>query len=50
MELNRSDFDVSTAIENTLMLMRERAHRRDITLARRVEDRLGTIHADERKE
>jgi len=49
MELNRSDFDLPTAIENTLMLMRERAHRREIALTRTVDGRLGTVHADERK-
>ncbi len=33
MELNLSDFHVSAAIDNTMMLMRERAHRRDIALS-----------------
>ena len=49
MELNLSDFNLPTAIENTLMLMRERAHRREITLERILDERLVTIHADERK-
>src|SRR5205814_799754 len=49
MELDLSDFNLPTAIENTLMLMKERAHRREITLGRTVDERLGTIHADERK-
>jgi signal transduction histidine kinase len=49
MELNLGDFNLPTAIDNTLMLMKERAHRREITLGRTVDERLGTIHADERK-
>jgi signal transduction histidine kinase len=49
MELNLTDFDLPTAIENTLTLMRERAHRREITLGRTVDERLATVHADERK-
>ena len=49
MELNLSDFNLPTAIENTLMLMRERAHRREIALERTIDGRLVTVHADERK-
>ena len=49
MELSLTDFHLSTAIDNTLVLVRERAHRRGITLGHIVDDRLGTIHADERK-
>jgi signal transduction histidine kinase len=49
MELERTDFDLPTAIENTLILVRERAHRRAITLGRTVDERLGIIRADERK-
>jgi signal transduction histidine kinase len=37
------------AIDNTLILVRERAQRRDIRLGRAVDDRLGTIRADVRK-
>ena len=49
MELQTSDFDLPGAIENTLTLVRERAHRRGITLNRTVDARLGMFHADERK-
>ncbi|MGI8894855.1 MAG: GAF domain-containing protein, partial [Casimicrobiaceae bacterium] len=49
MELQPTEFDLPNAIENTLILVRERAHRRGITLERSVDERLGTIHADERK-
>src|SRR5260370_36780656 len=34
MELNLGDFNLPTAIENTLMLMNEHAHRRELTLGR----------------
>jgi two-component system, NtrC family, sensor kinase len=49
MELNLSDFDLPTAVDNTLMLMRERAHRRAITLRRTIDEQLTTVRADERK-
>jgi signal transduction histidine kinase len=49
MELEPSEFDLPGAIENTLILVRERAQRRGITLGRAVDGRLGTIRADERK-
>jgi signal transduction histidine kinase len=49
MELALADFDLPGAVENVLILMRERAARRGITLARTVDEGLGTIHADERK-
>ena len=49
MELEPSEFDLPAAIENTLILVRERAERRGITLARTVDERLGMIRADERK-
>jgi signal transduction histidine kinase/putative methionine-R-sulfoxide reductase with GAF domain len=49
MELALADFDLPAAIENVLILMRERAGRRGVTLARAVDERLATIHADERK-
>jgi GAF domain-containing protein len=49
MELEPTDFDLPAAIENTLILVRERAQRRGITLGRTVDERLGTIRADERK-
>jgi signal transduction histidine kinase len=49
MELEPTDFDLPTAIENTLILVRERAHRRGIALGHTVDERLGMICADERK-
>ena len=49
MELELTDFDLLTAIENALTLVRERAGRRAITLLMNVDDRLGQIRADERK-
>jgi GAF domain-containing protein len=49
MELEVSDFDLPGAIENTLTLVRERAVRQGITLGRTVDERLGSIRADERK-
>jgi signal transduction histidine kinase len=49
MELEATDFDLPSAIENALILVRERAGRGGITLAREIDERLGTIHADERK-
>jgi signal transduction histidine kinase/HAMP domain-containing protein len=49
MELELGAFDVPQAIDNTLMLVRERAMRRGIVLERSVEPRLGEISGDERK-
>jgi signal transduction histidine kinase len=49
MELEATDFDLPSAIANALILVRERAQRRAITLGRAVDERLGTIRADERK-
>jgi len=49
MELEPTDFDLPTAIENALILVRERAQRHGITLGHTVDERLGMIHADERK-
>jgi signal transduction histidine kinase len=49
MELEATDFDLPSAIENALILVRERAGRRGITLGWEIDERLGTIHADERK-
>jgi signal transduction histidine kinase len=49
MELELTDFDLPTAIENALMLVRERAGRRSITLHTDIDTRLGQIQADERK-
>jgi len=49
MELEATDFDLPTAIENALILVRERTSRRGIALGRTVDERLGQIQADERK-
>jgi signal transduction histidine kinase len=49
MELELSDFDLPTAIENALMLVRERAGRRSIALHLSMDERLGQMRADERK-
>src|SRR5438309_10700987 len=49
MELELADFDVPQAIDNALMLVRERAGRRSITLHTAVDARLGQVRADERK-
>ena len=49
MELELADFDLPSAIENALLLVRERALRRSITLGHAIDKRLGVIGADERK-
>jgi signal transduction histidine kinase len=49
MELELTDFDLPTAIENALMLIRERAGRRSIALHTDIDGRLGQVQADERK-
>jgi len=49
MELEPTDFDLPQAIENALILVRERASRRGITLGGTIDAHLGTIRADERK-
>jgi signal transduction histidine kinase len=49
MELERAEFDLKGAVENALALVRERAHRRGIALERTIDERLGSIRADERK-
>src|SRR5262249_5047158 len=49
MELEAADFDLPSAIENALILVRERATRRGITLGRTIDDRLGIVRGDERK-
>jgi signal transduction histidine kinase len=49
MELEPSEFDLPTAIENALVLMRERASRKDIALERTIDGGLGLVRADERK-
>jgi signal transduction histidine kinase len=49
MELERGEFDLPQAIDNTLILVRERALRRGIALERWVDPHLGEISGDERK-
>src|SRR5262249_34384118 len=49
MELELTEFDLPTAIENALMLVRERAGRRSIALHTDIDTRLGQVEADERK-
>ncbi len=49
MELELTDFDLPTAIDSALTLVRERAGRRGITLESPVDERLGQVQADERK-
>jgi GAF domain-containing protein len=49
MELDLADFDLPGAIDNTMTLVRERAHRRGVTLGRTVDEGVGKIRGDERK-
>ena len=49
MELELTDFDLPTAIDNALMLVRERAGRRSMALHTSIDNELGLIQADERK-
>ena len=49
MELEVSDFDLPAAIDNALILVRERASRRGIRLGQAIDDRVGMIRGDERK-
>ncbi len=49
MELELSDFDLPMTIDNALMLVRERAGRRSVTLHATVDERLGQVQGDERK-
>jgi signal transduction histidine kinase len=49
MELELADFDLPTAIDNALTLVRERAGRRGITLGCELDERVGMIPGDERK-
>jgi GAF domain-containing protein/anti-sigma regulatory factor (Ser/Thr protein kinase) len=48
-ELDVAAFGLPGAIDDALLLMRERAARRGITLERHVDTRLGEIHGDQRK-
>jgi signal transduction histidine kinase len=49
MELELSEFDLPNAIDNALILVRERASRRGIRLGSTIDERLGMIGGDERK-
>jgi signal transduction histidine kinase len=49
MELELTDFDFPTALDNAIVLVRERAARHGISLHKSFDERLGQIHADERK-
>ncbi len=49
MELELTNFDLPTAIDNALTLVRERAGRRGIALHQAADERLGQIRGDERK-
>jgi len=49
MELELTDFDLPTALDNALILVRERAGRRSLAFATSIDARLGQIRADERK-
>jgi signal transduction histidine kinase len=49
MELEASDFHLPQAIDNAVVLVRERAVRRSITLEPWIDPRLGEIKGDERK-
>ncbi len=49
MELEAAEFDLPQAIDNALVLVRERAARHGLALATAVDARLGTVRGDERK-
>ncbi|MDO8476040.1 MAG: GAF domain-containing protein [Candidatus Rokubacteria bacterium] len=49
MELEATDFDLPSTIDNALILVRERATRRGITLGRTIDEHLGMLRGDERK-
>ncbi len=49
MELELTDFDLPTALDNALMLVRERAQRRSLELHKDVGTGVGQIQGDERK-
>ena len=49
MELEMTTFHLPDAIENALLLVRERASRHGIKLERIIDDRLGDFTGDERK-
>jgi signal transduction histidine kinase len=49
MELEIADFDLPGAIENALILVRERANRHGVALVHSIDPHLGSIRADQRK-
>jgi signal transduction histidine kinase/HAMP domain-containing protein/predicted transcriptional regulator with HTH domain len=49
MELEKSTFDIASAITNAMTLVRERAQRHGILLGQQVDTKLGELTADERK-
>ena len=49
MELERTDFDLPQAVSNALILVRERATRRELTLDVVIDAGVATVKADERK-
>jgi GAF domain-containing protein len=49
MELEVAEFSLPVAVDNALILVRERASRRGIKLGRAIDDRVGMIRGDERK-
>ena len=49
MELELTDFDLPTAIDSALTLVRERATRRGIAQQKTLDARVGQVQADERK-
>ena len=49
MELELTDFDLPTALDNALMLVRERAQRRSLNLYKEIDAGVGQIQGDERK-
>jgi signal transduction histidine kinase len=49
MELELEDFDVAQAIDNAVVLVRERATRKGLTLDTRLDHHLGSLRGDQRK-
>jgi signal transduction histidine kinase len=49
MELELSDFDLPAAMDNAVMLIRERASRKGVTVHISVGDQVGMMRGDERK-
>ena len=49
MELEPAEFNLKDAVENAMLWVRERAHRRGIAFQRTIDDNVGLIRADERK-